>query len=68
MLEFRAKRFIAICHAKELVLQPTSEELHGFISSLNFATVTFAPVYNCPHIQELRDKGIIKVTIDFLTR
>lgn len=70
---FGPSRFIAICHAVEVVLHPifpdnTPEEYLTFINKANLRTVQFEPVDNCPNIKQLREEGKIpwaRGTIDF---
>jgi len=68
----RSTRYIAICHAVEAVLRPVfpNSNIHESIaiSKANMQTVTFIPVYNCPHLQKLRDEGKIITSIDYRVR
>jgi hypothetical protein len=54
---------MAICHARECVLDPEFpdntiyESQH--ISKANVRTVVFRPLDNCPHLEKLRAKGLI---------
>jgi hypothetical protein len=63
-------RFIPICHAREVVLQPiftgTRIEENLVISKANYQTVRFYPCDNCPHIEKMIAEGIYSRSIDFL--
>jgi hypothetical protein len=71
---FGPARFMAICHAKEVILHPEFpddglQESLLFINKSNIRTVQFNPVDNCPHLEEQRSSGLIPwatSTIDFL--
>jgi hypothetical protein len=59
----KKSRFMAICHALEIIIQPifTGGEINEckFISRANVETVQFEPVDYCPHIEKLRKEGKI---------
>jgi len=66
-------RFIAICHAREVVLRPqfpdnTIEDTQNFINKSNFQLVQFKPCDNCPHIEKLVNEGKLLRSIDFLLK
>lgn len=72
---FGATRYMGICHALEVVLQPLfpEEKIQEslVISKANMQTVQFEPVDNCPCIEEMRDKGLLpfeSYSIDFTKR
>ncbi len=56
-------RYMAICHARECVLDTkfpdNTYHESGHISKGNLATVTFEPLENCPHMEILRAEGIL---------
>jgi hypothetical protein len=71
MMTVKASCFMAICHAKECILDPKfpdnkpSESIR--ISKANVRTVVFEPLDNCPHVESLRNEGILPwaFSIDF---
>ena len=61
---------MAVCKAKECVLQPKFPDdkpsESQFINKLNVNQVIFEPLYNCPDLEKLRNEGKLLTTIDFL--
>lgn len=72
---FGPTRKMAICHAKEVILQPLFPENNIkeslTINKANERTVRFDPVENCPHVENLISEGMIPwetASIDFSAR
>lgn len=66
-------RYMAVCKAKNCVLQPEfpenapKESQH--ITKANVRTAIFRPLDNCPHVEQLRKEGKLPwatASIDFL--
>ncbi len=71
----RPSRLMAVCHATHNIIHPSfpdnkiSESEH--MSKANVRQAVFKPLDNCPHIVELRKKGILPfatASIDFLKK
>jgi hypothetical protein len=75
MIFIKTSRFMAVCQALNVTLDPKFPDSKisesQFISRANVQSVTFEPLDNCPHVEKLRAEGLIPwatSTIDFLNK